>query len=292
MADWPMIAARLALYGDLGLLFGIPLFALYAPRGASWPGSARFCAAIAVIGLLLAPLGFALQVAAMSGTGLRDVDPAVAQFLLMQTAVGWAFAARMAALLLALVIALLRPRPALLTLCGAVALASLAWSGHGAAGEGMPGMVRLAAAVVHILAASAWIGALVMLFMLVAPHAPATSERIDAAHAALRRFSIAGTLLVALIVATGAANTAFIVGLDGLAKLGGSTYGQLLLAKLTLFLAMIGCAALNRFRLTPRLAAQGAEALASLRLSIAIESLLALVVLALVAWLGMLEPPV
>ncbi len=57
---------------------------------------------------------------------------------------------------------------------------------------------------------------------------------------------------------------------------------------------MLGCAAVNRFRLTPRLAGKGRsapDALATLRRSIALESLLALLVIALVAWLGTLPPP-
>ncbi len=291
MADWPMIAARLALYGDLGLLFGLPLFALYSPRGLPWPTVTRCCAALAGIGLLIAPLGFALQVEAMTGSSLRDVDPAVAQLLLTQTAVGWACIARMAALLLALAFALFCPRPWLLALAGGVALASLAWSGHGAANEGAAGLFHLGADVLHLLAASAWIGALFMLILLVSPRAPVTSERVEAAHAALHRFGTIGSILVAVIVATGVMNTAFITGLDRLTTLGSSTYGQLLLAKLALFAAMLGCAALNRFRLTPRLAVGGAQALKSLRTSITIESLLALLVLALVAWLGTLQPP-
>ena len=73
-------------------------------------------------------------------------------------------------------------------------------------------------------------------------------------------------------------------------------YGQLLLAKLVLFGAMLVLASLNRFRLTPALeqAMPGGDqrgALSALRLSLGIEVVCAIVILALVAWLGTLEPP-
>ena len=42
------------------------------------------------------------------------------------------------------------------------ALASLAWNGHAAAGEGVAGAVRLAAGLVHLLAAGGWIAAVLM----------------------------------------------------------------------------------------------------------------------------------
>ncbi|WP_315760457.1 CopD family protein [Sphingomonas sp. Y38-1Y] len=72
-------------------------------------------------------------------------------------------------------------------------------------------------------------------------------------------------------------------------------YGQLLLAKLGAFAAMVGLASLNRFRLTPALgsvASSGAarREIGALRLSLAFEAALGIAVLALVAWLGTLEP--
>lgn len=297
MADWPLIAARLALYGDLGLLFGLPLFMLYGWRGVLPRGVSRACALLAALGIAISLIGFALLVAGMTGTGLMAIDPAMARLLVMQTAVGWAFAARVLALLIALAIALLLPeratKPALLALCGGTAVATLAWSGHGAADAGGATKVHLAADIVHLLSASAWIGALVPLLALVSSRKPATPERIAAAHAALRGFSGVGSLIVALIVATGVANIAFITGLDRLPLLLTSDYGRLLILKLLLFMGMLACAALNRWRLTPRLAANegtGAQALASLRRCVGLELLLAALILGLIAWLGTLEP--
>ncbi|MFT6568809.1 MAG: putative copper resistance protein D, partial [Sphingomonas echinoides] len=72
-------------------------------------------------------------------------------------------------------------------------------------------------------------------------------------------------------------------------------YGQLLLAKLALFALMLGLAALNRFRLTPRFEASIAAsdhrgALGALRRSLGAETGCIIAILALVAWLGTLEP--
>ena len=59
---------------------------------------------------------------------------------------------------------------------------------------------------------------------------------------------------------------------------------------------MLGLASLNRFRLTPAFersiaAADHRGALGALRRSLAVEASCAVTILALVAWLGTLEPP-
>src|SRR3546814_15261958 len=75
-----------------------------------------------------------------------------------------------------------------------------------------------------------------------------------------------------------------------------SAYGQLLLIKLVLFGLMLALAASNRFSLTPALAT-GIEdgniegAVLRLRRSLWLEGGAAVLILALVAWLGTLLPP-
>ena len=98
-----------------------------------------------------------------------------------------------------------------------------------------------------------------------------------------------------LLAATGIANIAFIVGLQGVTTLPSSSYGRLLLLKLLAFAVMLACAALNRFVLTPNLgrglgSGAPAQALAALRRSVGLETAAAVAVLALVAVLGTLEP--
>src|SRR3546814_5037416 len=68
----------------------------------------------------------------------------------------------------------------------------------------------------------------------------------------------------------------------------------LMLAKIVLFLGMLVMAAANRFRLTPGLERaierrDHAQALSTLRRSLALETTVAVMILGLVAWLGTLE---
>jgi copper resistance protein D len=69
----------------------------------------------------------------------------------------------------------------------------------------------------------------------------------------------------------------------------GSRYGWLLGAKLVLFCGMLALAGINRWRLTPALE-RGEHAIAALRLSLCVETSAAIGILALVAWLGTLDP--
>ena len=50
----------------------------------------------------------------------------------------------------------------------AATLASLAWAGHGGATPGRPGELHLAADMLHLLAAGAWVGTLIPLALLLA----------------------------------------------------------------------------------------------------------------------------
>lgn len=303
MAGWPLIAIRWALYADLGLLFGLLLFTLYALAGEERERLLRlrgWTMALAVLGVLLSAYGFLQSAAAMLGTGIEGVDRVSALMLLTETSVGWALLARLAVLTI-LGIAALTPvlrRMAglvLLTFLAATAVASLAWSGHGAATEGPAGMVHLVSDIIHLLAAAAWIGALGA-FVLIVSRRPQTPETLNAAHRALASFATVGAIIVGLIVATGLVNSYLLVGPRNVLRLAESDYGLLLLIKLTLFAIMLGLAAGNRFRLTPALGkAIGrdgtAAAVARLKRSLWIETCAGILILGLVAWLGTLPPP-
>ena len=167
---------------------------------------------------------------------------------------------------------------------GTLCAASFAWMGHAADTEVAGGLWHLLADMVHALAAATWIGALVGFAFLAR-----TEIRHEIFVLALRRFSAIGLLLVALLAGTGLANAWFLVGLDQVAGLPGSAYGRLLMIKLALFAGMLGLAAANRFYFSRpnEEAAHGSGA----RWSVAVETVLGLAVLGIVAWLGMLEPP-
>lgn len=293
------IVVRWALVADVMLMFGVPLFAVYGFSGGvanEEPVLRVFILATTFIGILLSALGMLLLAATMSGAALTDVDLASVTMVVTATAVGTAFLVRIAAMVTAFALSLqLRKRAtaSLIVILGAVALGSLAWSGHGVMDDGWPGVIHLVADIVHLLAAGIWVGALgALLWRLL------TAGRNHAveSHSALAGFATLGTASVAFVLVSGLINSWFLVGPANLLSLGKSLYDQLLLMKLGLFASMLALAALNRFRLTPDLASalmNGDVSIATkrLRLSLTLETLAAVTILGLVAWLGTLEPP-
>lgn len=295
------IMVRWALVADLMLLFGVPLFACFSADSVGAKiilPSRSLIAGGAVAGILLSILGIAILAATMNGVPLAQVDSATLSMLVMQTAVGTAFLVRVGALVAAFAFgaASWGRREILLAvaLLGAVALGSLAWSGHGVMDDGRTGTVHLVADIVHLLAAGVWVGALASLLWMLAT---ARDDGTVTSHQALAGFASVGTASVSLVVASGLINSWLLVGPKNLFSLGTSLYGQLLLTKLALFAGMVSLAAINRFRLTPALGAARSpddtrHALQRLRLSLSLETSAAVAILGLVAWLGSLEPPV
>jgi copper resistance protein D len=303
-ADWPLIGARFALYVALSSLFGLSAFSLYALRpndrnDALALGPWLVC--LAACGLAFSAVALAIMAAAMAGTAPWPIDHEAVRLLLHETTTGTAWSTRIAALAVAgLAGGLARGRSSwlgLASLASAVAMVTLAWTGHGAMDEGTPGWQHLAADIVHLLAAGAWIGALFGLILLVMRGA----KRIDVTHLrlihrALHGFGRVGPILVGTVILTGLINALFLIGPAKILSLAGDAYGRLLMAKLGLFGVMLGLASLNRFLLTPSLkrSIEGrcyGDALGLLRRSLAFESGCALAILGLVAWLGTLEPP-
>ena len=306
--DFLTIAVRFLLYLDLMVLLGVAAFGLYGLRGNERvSGTALPLAGVllttALGGIVLSCLGLAALVASLSGTALFPPDTATLTILLEETSLGIAWLVRIAALAIAGGAAFaLRRRSsasyglAAAALAGSVATATLAWAGHGAINEGAFGWLHLGADVIHLLAAAIWVGALLALTLLVLRR----RDRIDGkhlllSHRTLAGFSTTGAIVVAALLVSGAVNLLGVVGWQGIAGLPATLYGQLLLAKLLLFLAMLALAASNRFRLVPAFEAameldDHGGALGSLRRSLVIESGCAIVILALVAWLGTLDP--
>jgi putative copper resistance protein D len=175
-------------------------------------------------------------------------------------------------------------------------MASFAWTGHGAMDEGLAGLTHLVADLIHLGAAGVWLGALVAMAVLAMRRRVAEDPTaMQALHDGLKGFSGIGTAVVALLVLTGLVNSWFLIGLDHLGQILQSIYATTLGIKLLVFVAMLGLAALNRYRLTPRLGrglvdGAPASALDGLRTSIVMETAGGLVVLGLVAVLGTLPP--
>jgi putative copper export protein/mono/diheme cytochrome c family protein len=157
-----------------------------------------------------------------------------------------------------------------IALAGA-ALATQPLLGHAGAAGGGEGAELVASEALHLLAAGAWLGGLVPLFLAVSrlPHA--------AAAAGCRSFTPIGLASVLLLAGTAVVQVGALMG--GLPGLFGTGYGHVALVKLGLFCVLLTLAALNRLVLTDRLATGSGTRLA-LRLSITAEMVLgALVVL-------------
>ena len=197
------------------------------------------------------------------------------------------------------------PRWAIAALLAGAFAAALVHSGHAAATAGWLGTFHRAADGLHLIAASAWLGGLLPLALLLVA---ARREEISLALArdATLRFSTLGLISVGALIATGIINGWILAG--SVPALIGTDYGRLLLAKVALFLAMVAVAAINRLRLTPRLAltvssppceealahkpgANGAPAtLRALARNSLVEATLGLAILVLVGALGTTPP--
>ncbi len=272
MAD-PLIWARVLHFASTVLLSGTALFLSFvaAPAYGS-PGGKRDIRTI--MRSRLVPLGwitsilvlvsgvawFLLQTATIADLPVSQIfSTSAASTVLTQTGFGRDWSARL--LLLAMLAwATLRFDPAhapsrwkrsAAAALAAALVGSLAWAGHGAAGSGIAGAAHLTSDVLHLVAAAAWVGALVPLAIFLG----ITNARDEPSRAIARgvvlRFSTLGTISVCTLVATGILNSWMLVGsLNALLATG---YGRLLLLKIALFIAMLATAAINRLLLTPRL---------------------------------------
>ena len=305
MSDWSLIGVRFALYLTLAALFGLSAFSLYGLRLRE-RGSALalrpWLVASGVLGLLFSAAWVVMMASSMAGSPVWPVDHEAVTALLTGSAIGAAWKLRMVMLVLATVAAMFAAGRTVwlsaVALCSAVALATLAWTGHGAMDEAAMGWAHLIADILHLLASGVWVGALLGLVLLVSrPAARVDAAHLGLTHRALHGFGAVGTIVVGTIVLTGLVNGWMLVGVGNLTTLGTTLYGQLLLAKLMLFAAMLGLASLNRFRLTPAFEraiaiADHRRALGELRASLGIETACVVAILALVAWLGTLAPAV
>jgi len=259
------------------------------------------CLTLAALGLSF--LGIVATTASMSGVPLIQTDVGTVVMLIAQTPMGRAWQVRIIALLFVMVAAMaMEDRRSVtwllpIAIGSGSALASLAWTGHGAAGEGGTGWAELLADIVHLLAAGVWLGALAAFcIMLLRRRAYNVQDHDMLTLRALTRFASVGTAAVVLIAGSGLVNALILIGPMRIATLGQTLYGQILIAKLVLFGAMLVLAARNRFQLTPALGRAlggpaAGPAVSRLRWSLAIELAAAIAILGLVAWLGTLEPP-
>ena len=156
---------------------------------------------------------------------------------------------------------------------------SLATSGHAATAS--PKSLTAPAMFVHGVAIAFWVGALAPLVVL-------ARQSTGAVVPVLQRFSRLAVPVVGLLVLSGLGLA--IIQLESVGALIETRYGNILLVKLILVTVLLGLAALNRYRLTPAVAAdpQNTRPLIG---SILIECVVVVGILAVVAAWRFTPPP-
>ena len=304
MIDWASIALRFGLYMDVMLLFGVALFGLYSLKGRERVSDAvlpfrSMLVGTSALGVLVSVVSMVMMASIMSGESNFDELRPHIEMMVFETDVGIAWIVRIIALVaggLAVIPNQRAPGCSLVvaSIAGGIALASLAWNGHGAMDEGGRRFFHFATDILHLLAAGAWFGALVAFTLMAKLDRLQTEERIRLLARAVTRFESVGALIVVVITVTGVVNYLFIVGpkLDDVVL---TAYGTLLIIKVVLFTGMLMLAALNRFRLGPLLerslrTGEYRMAANALRRSVLVELSTAILIVGLVAWLGTLSP--
>lgn len=286
-----LMAVRFIYDFSLLLLFGTSLFlGVQAPVSLARMLSPKLRSpriALAVICLLASTAAVPVQ-AAMIGEGWNDaLQLPMLGDVMSATSIGMMFALQAGGAVALICIAfLLTPISWRWTgVISGVMLALLAGQGHAMLQDGWIGRVHQANDALHVLSAGAWFGALPPL-ALVMRQARTSALSADAS-IALCRFSIAGHIFVAIVLATGAANMLLILGWP---ETWTTPYRILLACKITLVLAMVGLALVNRYVLVPALHRNPARASRALLRGTCGEIALGSLVILLVAIFGTLDP--
>jgi putative copper resistance protein D len=248
-------------------------------------------------------------IASMSGSDLSEsLQPSLFWMVLTQTQPGrvWLMRAGIALVLATALIfvfgrrrgskasSLAIPLCALLTMA---LTASLAWLGHAGAGEGPNQNLHLGGDILHLISAGVWPAGLAPFAIFLGCFLKARDPSLLlAACVATRRFSALSFLAVGVLLASGVANSYFLVGTFH--ALVSTDYGLLLVLKIVLACVAIGFGAWNLLAFKPQLAtadgsppdeAQSA-ALAKVARNVWVELCLASLVLLVVGLLGITAP--
>lgn len=227
--------------------------------------------------------------AASIGNGWSDaIDAGTLHAVLFETTVGQAWLAQAAA---ALILLLALPLPGRwrhhgIALGSGLGLAALVLTGHASMHEGWLKTAHRANDMLHVLAGGGWLGALLPLIPIL--RLLRLPDYRAEALLALRRFSTAGHIAVAVVIVSGIVNTMLV--LKHLPMDWSSPYQALLGLKIALVAGMGLLAIVNRYVLVPRIGHDQERALNTIRLGSIAEIVLGIAVIALVAVFGMLEP--
>lgn len=247
----------------------------------------RLIAAALLVGLFSTLVWLPIEAATIEGNWRSVLDRHVLQLLAFGTSIGVTWIVRVALSLLLVMTALLwRSAAAMRATLSAALLASLSFGGHANMDDGVRGQLHILNDVLHLLAAGAWLGSLVVL--------PACLQRLrdpalfSDARIALRRFSSVGHLAVALVVITGVCNTVLILG--HWPTNFRSIYQLLLATKIALVAIMTALALVNRYIFVPRMRLHSEQAIKLIRKGTFTELAGGIMVVGLVSVFGLLDP--
>ena len=279
--------ARFLLYGGATLAIGRAAFAFFDTDVDTEVGGTRRPVRVALWGgtmaLLIAPLALlVLQQQAL------ELTTAELPGLLRDTTWGrgWLQLAIPCALTAILLPLRRTSTSSLLLLMAALGVAAaMGGLGHAAADEAWPLASRLFDAM-HVAGAGAWIGGLLLLVLGTVGQG-VSAERVsdsDAMSAAeWRAFSRTATVMAPVMMLSGVGSAWLRVGASGPAEILATDYGRLLALKVALALVVLAMGATQRRRLS--------VGKAPVRTAVRWEALIAVVVLAVTAWMTGMEPP-
>jgi copper transport protein len=285
VVDWPLRAAiwlsRVAIY--LGFFVGVGGL-VFAAFVAKVPHPAvRVQQALLLVALVATPLSVGLQ--GLDALGLPLFD--LAQPIVWRTAMGTSYGMTAIIAFLALVAALAGPLVRSPTAMRVLSVAAflgvgfaLAASGHASAAA--PQIVTRPAVFLHATAVAFWIGALL-------PLGFALRENRSQAAAALARFSKAIPFVIVPLIAAGIVLA--LMQVERPTAIWTTAYGWVLLVKLALLAVLFALAAINRWRLTAPVEAGDPAAARSLASTIAVETVVAVAILGVVATWRFTPPP-
>jgi copper transport protein len=302
--------ARFAVFAGLSVLVGGMAFLwLLWPAGYASARAQRILLAAWAVSLVATVAGIGLQGAYASGGSLADVFDTglIADVLESRFGIVWLLRAGLLLPVGSLILRMGTPGSAppagraarfVDGAAGAVLLLTPGLSGHASSGDMRA--LALLADLVHMAGIAVWLGGLVLLVAAILPDrdGPTLADVVP-------RFSRLATVAVVVIAVSGSfQGWRQVRYADALTD---TTFGRLLLVKVALFLAILGVAAFSRklvrgrlalpTRPVPRLAGPGAmladpdaDTVPRLRKLVAVEAVVATVVLALTAALVQAVP--
>jgi copper resistance protein D len=259
--------------------------AAVAPMLRRW--IAQQCAWAIAIGIVSWAAWLAAVAVTMSGLPLSEaLTPDVLAKVVRRTTFGHVWLIRLAAFVILGALVWRRRARGLAFALAAVLAASLAWTGHALGSNRLHAWVD----ATHLLAASAWLGMLPMLWLVTRKGLAEHSQWRELAIAATGKFFQPGVVAVAVLIASGLANTSWMI--DSVSDLFDSTYGRILSTKLALFATLVVLAIVNRWAIVAgeKRAASGEATLRILRKGVVAEMVVGAAILVVVAWLGVTPP--